>query len=80
MNKLGYFVIMFFTCGICDAQNLAPNGDFEQHSACPSFGGQINLAIDWINPTTGTSDYFNSCATTCLAYLSVKYHTLSPLG
>ncbi len=62
MNKLGCLISMFFTCVICDAQNLVPNGGFEQHSACPTSGGQIDLAVDWINPTTGTSDYFHSCA------------------
>ncbi len=63
MNKLVFIIAMLFTSGVCYAQNIVPNGDFEQHSTCPTSGGQINLALDWIKPTTGTSDYFNSCAT-----------------
>ena len=49
-----------------NAQNLVPNGDFEQYSVCPTQVGQINKAISWMNPigaTGSTPDYFNQCAT-----------------
>ena len=45
------------------SQNLVLNPGFEDHSACPSFINQVNLASYWSRPTPGTSDYFNSCAT-----------------
>ncbi len=43
------------------AQNLLPNGDFEQYSQCPDYVSQIDRAIGWSRPTLGTSDYFNAC-------------------
>ena len=43
--------------------NLVPNGDFEYYTACPSNGGDINVAVPWFQPSDATSDYFNSCAT-----------------
>lgn len=52
---------------MCNAQNLIPNGDFEQYSSCPSYWSQINKAFFWTTPTTnvigisGTPDYFNQC-------------------
>ncbi|MEX1189746.1 MAG: gliding motility-associated C-terminal domain-containing protein [Bacteroidia bacterium] len=52
--------------GIClsdsFAQNLIPNGGFENFTACPNFASQLNLAAPWSNPNAGTPEYFNSCA------------------
>ena len=54
---------MFITCGVCDGQNLVPNGDFEQYSGCPTNTNQLDSALFWINPSNvGTPDYFNQCA------------------
>ncbi len=44
------------------AQNLVPNGSFENYTSCPSASGQLTLAINWVNPSTGTPDYFNNCS------------------
>ncbi len=49
-----------------DAQNLVPNGDFENYSSCPITAGQIYLAPPWgyiLGGGGGSPDYFNSCAT-----------------
>jgi gliding motility-associated-like protein len=43
------------------AQELLPNGGFEQFTACPDSAGQIGRASGWSRPTAGTSDYFNAC-------------------
>lgn len=43
------------------AQNLVPNGDFEQYTACPDYVSQIDRATGWSRPTEGTSDYLNAC-------------------
>lgn len=43
------------------AQELVPNGNFEQYSACPDYMSQIDRANGWSRPTEGTSDYFNAC-------------------
>ncbi|MEP7265972.1 MAG: hypothetical protein ABI772_15820, partial [Bacteroidota bacterium] len=62
------FLILLITCSVIQAQNLIPNGDFEQYSGCPDYEGQIDSALYWKNPTSvnnggGTSDYLNQCAT-----------------
>lgn len=43
------------------AQNLVPNGSFEQYSSCPNGGSQITNSIGWL-PFSGTPDYFDSCS------------------
>ena len=48
---------------VCTAQNLVPNPSFEIYSSCPTGASQIFLAPPWTQPTTGTCDYFNACAT-----------------
>jgi hypothetical protein len=53
---------MFLTCRVCEAQNLVPNGDFEQYSGCPDNIGQLDSALFWFNPTNATPDYYNQCA------------------
>src|SRR5437016_2157865 len=50
-----------------NAQNLVPNGSFEEHLDCPTYVGQIDSFINWygyggIPGFPGTPDYFNSCA------------------
>jgi hypothetical protein len=63
MKKTTFLFSLLLVVFSVKGQNLVPNGDFEGHSGCPTIGGQINLAVNWIMPTTGTSDYFNQCAT-----------------
>ena len=54
---------MFITCGVCEAQfNLVPNPSFEVYDTCPNNLGQLNRAIPWFRPSTGSSDLFNSCS------------------
>jgi gliding motility-associated-like protein len=46
------------------AQNLVPNGSFEQYSSCPNIGF-LNRITSWTGVTnhTGTPDGYNVCAT-----------------
>lgn len=56
---------MFF-CALSTAQNLLPNGDFEDHRFCPKsmFTVQEGCLIDWFQPVEDcTPDYFNVCGT-----------------
>ncbi len=55
------FSVLWF--GICQtkAQNLVPNPSFEEYSTCPTLQGQLQNAIDWVNPNHATPDYFNEC-------------------
>lgn len=71
MNKilyiLHYFILNLLFCDSFTHEayaqvNLITNGDFELYDTCPDNFSQLERAIDWIVPTTGTSDYFNQCA------------------
>ncbi len=44
------------------AQNMVPNGDFEQYTSCPTGNGQITNCIGWSQYQI-SCDYFNSCVT-----------------
>ena len=59
--------ILIFIFPLCSqyfayTQNLIPNGDFEQNSGCNNITSILS-APPWFNPTGGTPDYFNVCAT-----------------
>ena len=45
-----------------EAVNLVPNGNFESYTGCPTSFSQLSVAVPWIAPTAGTSDYLNACA------------------
>jgi hypothetical protein len=65
MKKLKYILVSFILCIAAlssYAQNLVPNYSFEVYDTCPHSASPINNAPPWINPTNGTSDYFNSCS------------------
>lgn len=63
MNKRFYLIILLLACRIGNAQNLVPNGDFEQYISCPNAPGQVDSCLFWTTPTTGSPDYFNTCGT-----------------
>lgn len=62
MKKLFLYIVFFFSAVIGYAQNLVPNGSFEIHDTCPDFSSQIRFATSWFDANTGTSDYYNTCA------------------
>lgn len=46
------------------AQNLVPNGSFEEHDTCASFDMGFGMyASGWLNLHTQSADYFNVCNT-----------------
>lgn len=54
------------------AQSIS-NPDFETMSSCPTQQTNISYtlrATDWIRPTAGTSDYFNSCNFNIASHIS----------
>ncbi len=68
------FILFMFICSFVRAQNLVPNGDFEQYWVCPNGAGNLlNPPIFpltnpyspkfWYDPNISTSDYFNTCST-----------------
>ena len=56
-----FFSLLFLTF-FSSSQNLVPNYSFDFDTACPSGTTEIYYAVPWINPNTGSSDYFNGCA------------------
>ena len=58
------FVPIFFTQS-SHAQNLVPNGSFEEFFSCPgsyNYGSDGKLAPGWFSANRGTPDLFNSCS------------------
>jgi hypothetical protein len=49
--------------GKVSAQNLVPNGSFEDFTTCPAFIGYAQYATGWLNLHTSSADYFNACNT-----------------
>lgn len=53
------FTFLFFNS---QAQNLVPNGSFEQYVNCPTAFSQVTShCVGWYQYSMGTSDYFNAC-------------------
>jgi outer membrane protein OmpA-like peptidoglycan-associated protein len=58
------FVFLFFAENSF-AQNLVPNGSFEEFFSCPgsyNYGTDGKLAPGWFSANRGTPDLFNSCS------------------
>lgn len=45
------------------AQNLVPNGSFEEYTACPTYFGLASWSTGWQNLYAQSADYFNACHT-----------------
>lgn len=43
------------------AQELVPNGGFENYTSCPDLLGQLERATGWWHPTEGSTDLYNAC-------------------
>lgn len=41
--------------------SLVPNSSFEEKICCPTSHSQLNCAKNWVQASTATSDYFNTC-------------------
>jgi gliding motility-associated-like protein len=61
-----YFLLIAFQLiykgNLFSQVNFVYNGDFETKTTCNIGPGAINIAPNWVQPTFGTSDYFNVCA------------------
>ncbi len=77
MNKT-LFILFILISNFGLGQNLIPNPSFEIYDTCPNqfstnFDKQIEHCIGWTFPTQyGTSDYFNSCASTSNPWTKVN--------
>jgi gliding motility-associated-like protein len=75
MKLFSIFIISIFYSKYLLSQNLVVNGDFENHTNCPTaFENLTSDVVPWFNPCTTTvpgigtinittPDYFNSCST-----------------
>lgn len=57
---IGAFWIILCT-PVAVAQNLVPNGSFEEYTTCPEFFGYVQYATGWQNLHTNSADYFHRC-------------------
>lgn len=55
-------LIFLFVNKLQAQQNLVPNGSFEDFIYCPTAMDDFSVS-EWINPTTGSPNYLNSCNT-----------------
>lgn len=61
LSKL--FLLFLLPVVVQAQQNHVPNGSFEYYTSCPGGLSQLANCIGWRSYGTGTSDYFNTCAT-----------------
>ena len=47
--------------GLDTISSLIPNPSFEDYVCCPTGPAQLNCAETWIQASSATSDYFNTC-------------------
>jgi hypothetical protein len=65
--RLLLIFLLLITASAGKAQNLVPNGDFEQYSGCPTDYAQFDSLLSWLNINDnvlayGSPDYFNQCS------------------
>jgi hypothetical protein len=70
--KVFSLLFFFLLSQLCFAQNLVPNPSFEDTVACPTGGGQVNLATGW-SSYAHTPDYCNSCNTSFIGIPSNQW-------
>lgn len=63
MKSLIYLLSLFFCIySIGQNTNLVPNPSFESNAQCPMNTSEFYYCSDWINPGTGSPDYFLYCS------------------
>ncbi len=73
-QTLTYILSFLFTLNGLAQVNLVPNGSFEEYTQCPDNQGQLERAIGWVNPTSTTPDYFNTCSTDNNFLIPINYY------
>jgi hypothetical protein len=61
MFRFRILLILSVLIGEAPAQNLVPNGSFEDYLNCPPYFGFASNATGWQNLYTQSADYFNTC-------------------
>lgn len=78
-KSIFYIVLLFSVVFRLGAQvNLVPNGSFEDTTQCPFSTAQIDFALPWVDPNHGSSDLFNSCASSTYVGVPVNIAGTQP--
>ncbi|GAB3265672.1 hypothetical protein GCM10027347_33580 [Larkinella harenae] len=56
-----FFWLALFLPGIGMAQNLIPNGGFEEYRNCPQLDNLLKEAAPWYNPNGASPDFYHRC-------------------
>ena len=59
------FVVLIVLMGSISAQNLVPNGSFEEFSECPDGLSQLQSSCTSWSSSRGSCDYYNTCSNPC---------------
>ena len=62
-TRWSVLILLIWLSLTISAQNLVQNPSFEIYPNCPLSRNDGRLPFNWIQPTDGTADYFNSCVT-----------------
>lgn len=62
MKRACAFSFVLSYAALLPAQNLVPNGNFEEYSECPDYLVQVERCVGW-DRAAYTPDYFNACDT-----------------
>lgn len=62
MKLIIFTQILFLSISLLNAQNLVPNGSFEDYTSCPNDHSQLDLAAPWFTTSFGSSDFYHSCS------------------
>jgi len=61
-GKITCFLSIIIANSALQAQNLVPNGGFEEVLECPDFQSQLDRTAHWFDPSAmGTPDYYHAC-------------------
>ena len=78
--RISCFLIFLLASVTLSAQNLIPNGSFEEMKKCPKAIGQIDRVELWNSPNEGTPDYFNACFTRNFNTVGVPNNYFGTMG
>jgi OOP family OmpA-OmpF porin len=75
MIKIPCLILLTLAFNLSVAQNLIPNGSFEQNRGCPNALNQLDSCLFWFNPSRDahtSPDYYNQCSLTDMTGVPVN--------
>lgn len=54
-------LLMLLLCACIHSNSQVLTPDFRYYTSCPTGAGEVNKCTGWMQPTGGSSDYFNAC-------------------